>query len=300
MKSPREVDLAQGGHVSTCRTVTFKEVSMTLKSIVVVANGGESDADGIGAAGKLAARFGAHVSVTPAFPDPAADLVYYGAALQTVGDASDRITDSERAAQERLEALGRDIASQEKVAVTVDKRALLPAAALAPAAILADLVLFAGAAVQANLGALFAETLLSTRAPVMLIKDAPIGAGPIAIAWDGSGQAARAVRAALPLLVAASGVLILRNVDDESAEAEASSSEKLRAYLTLHGATNIALREVRGGRVADSLLAAARADKCELLVAGAYGRPRLFEMVLGGTTRALVQEAGAPNLLFSH
>lgn len=273
---------------------------MTLKSIVVVANGGESDADAIGAAGKLAARFGAHVSVTPAFPDPAADLVYYGAALQTVGDASDRITDSERAAQERLEALGRDIASQEKVAVTVDKRALLPAAALAPAAILADLVLFAGAAVQANLGALFAETLLSTRAPVMLIKDAPIGAGPIAIAWDGSGQAARAVRAALPLLVAASGVLILRNVDDESAEAEASSSEKLRAYLTLHGATNIALREVRGGRVADSLLAAARADKCELLVAGAYGRPRLFEMVLGGTTRALVQEAGAPNLLFSH
>ncbi|ANP45866.1 universal stress protein [Candidatus Viadribacter manganicus] len=273
---------------------------MTLKSIIVVACGEDSDVDVVGAAGKLGARFGAQVLVTPAFPDPAADLVYYGAALQTVGDASERIIASERVAQERLEALGRDVAAREGVAVTVEKRALLPAVALAPAAVLADLVLFAGAAVQSTLGALFAETLLSTRAPVMLIKGAAVAGGPVAIAWDGSGQAARAVRAALPLLQAASGVLILRNVDDETAEAEASSSEKLRAYLGLHGVTNIALREVRGARVAESLLSAARADKCELLVAGAYGRPRLFEMVLGGTTRALVHGAGAPNLLFSH
>lgn len=273
---------------------------MTLKSIVVVACGEDSDTEVVGAAGKLAARFGAHVTVTPAFPDPAADLVYYGAALQTVGAASERIIASERAAQERLEALGRDVAALEKVAVNVEKRALLPAVALAPDAILADLVLFAGAAAQSTLGALFAETLLSTRAPVMLTKGAALAGGPIAVAWDGSGQAARAVRAALPLLQAASGVLILRNVDDETAEAEASTSEELQTYLTRHGVSNTAVREVRGARVAESLLSAARADKCELLVAGAYGRPRLFEMVLGGTTRALVNAAGAPNLLLSH
>lgn len=68
---------------------------MTLKSIVVVACGDGSDAEVIGTAGKLAARFGAQVSVTPAFPDPAADLVYYGAALQTAPEAVERIIASE-------------------------------------------------------------------------------------------------------------------------------------------------------------------------------------------------------------
>jgi len=273
---------------------------MTLKSIVAVACGDESDTEVIGAAGQLAARFGALVSVTPAFPNPAADLVYYGAALQTLAAAGERIAASERVAQERLESLGRDAAAREGVTISVEKRALMPAVTLAPAAILADLVLFAGAAARSTLAPLFAETLLSTKAPILLTKGAPFAGGPVAVAWDGSGQAARAVRAAMPLLRAASGVLLLRNVDDETEEAEASNPERMRAYLTLHGVKNIASRDVRGARVADSLLLAARADKCEVLVAGAYGRPRLFEMVLGGTTRALVHAPDAPNLLLAH
>ncbi|MBK8544901.1 MAG: universal stress protein [Caulobacteraceae bacterium] len=273
---------------------------MTLKSIVVVACGDGSDAEVIGTAGKLAARFGAQVSVTPAFPDPAADLVYYGAALQTAPEAVERIIASERAAQERLESLGRDVAARESVMISVEKRSLMPAVTLAPAAILADLVLFAGAAARSAIAPLFAETLLSTRAPILLTKGAAFAGGPVAIAWDGSGQAARAARAAMPLLQAASGVVVLRNVDDETEEAEASSPEHMRAYLTLHGVKNIALRDLRGARVAESLLSAARADKCELLVSGAYGRPRLFEMVLGGTTRTLVHAPEAPSLLLAH
>jgi nucleotide-binding universal stress UspA family protein len=273
---------------------------MTLKSIVAVACGDESDAEVVGAAGKLAARFGAQVSVTPAFPDPAADLVYYGAALQTVAEAGERIVASERVAQERLESLGRDVAARDGVTISVEKRSLMPAVALAPAAILADLVLFAGAAARSALAPLAAETLLSTKAPILLTKGVPFTGGSVAIAWDGSGQAARAVRAAMPLLQAASGVLLLRNVDDETEESEASTPERMRAYLTLHGVKNIALRDVRGAHVADSILSAARADKCELLVAGAYGRPRLFEMVLGGTTRALVSTPEAPSLLLAH
>jgi nucleotide-binding universal stress UspA family protein len=35
-------------------------------------------------------------------------------------------------------------------------------------------------------------------------------------------------------------------------------------------------------------------------VSGAYGRPRLYEMVLGGTTRSLVQAEQAPHLLLAH
>lgn len=273
---------------------------MTLKSIAVVACGDASDAEAIDTAGTLAAQFGAEARVMPAFPDPAADLVYYGAALKTVAEAGERIVASERVAQERLESLGRDAAARHGVTISVEKRPLMPAVALAPVATLADIVIFAGDAARSALAPLFAETLLSTRAPVMLAKDKPFSGGPVAIAWDGSAQAARAIRAAMPLLQASSGVLVLRNIDDESEEADASGPEQMRKYLTLHGVKDVALRDVRGARVAESLLAAARADKCEVLVAGAYGRPRLFEMVLGGTTRALVHANGGPNVLLAH
>jgi hypothetical protein len=36
------------------------------------------------------------------------------------------------------------------------------------------------------------------------------------------------------------------------------------------------------------------------LVAGAYGRPRLFEIILGGTTRSLTHAPEGPSLLLAH
>src|SRR5690606_8531807 len=174
-----------------------RRLHMTLKSIVVVACGDASDVEAIDAAGTLAKRFSAEVGVIPAFPDPAADFVYYGAALQSGAEAGERILASERVAQERLESLVRDAAARHGAAFGVEKRSLMPAVALAPAATLADLVIFAGAAARAAVGPLFAETLLSTRAPVLLIQGAPISGGPGAIARAGITQAARAVRSAI-------------------------------------------------------------------------------------------------------
>jgi nucleotide-binding universal stress UspA family protein len=283
---------------------------MTLKSILAVASGEREDAQLISAAAKLAAHFSGHVRVVPAFPDPAADLVYYGTALRASREAAERIEASEREAQARVEAAAQAVADREGLSgdpagaaasIVVEKRALQPAVALAPAAVLADLVMFAASAARSPvLAGLFAETLLATRAPTLLLKGAaPLG-GLVAIAWDGSAQAGRAARAALPLMQAASGVLMLRNTDDESAEAEAGAMDRLETYLLQHGVKNVAARKLHGSNVAVSLIDAAKADQCELLVAGAYGRPRLFEMVLGGTTRALVNAEAGPSVLFAH
>ncbi|HRK65213.1 MAG TPA: hypothetical protein PLN53_12525, partial [Terricaulis sp.] len=94
--------------------------------------------------------------------------------------------------------------------------------------------------------------------------------------------------------------LIVRNVDDAGAADAAGDPERLRTYLAAHGVSDIAVRNVRGERVAASLLAAAQADSCALLIAGAYGRPRFYEMVLGGATRAFVIAAEGPSLLLAH
>lgn len=283
---------------------------MSLKSIVAVASGDREDVRVVGAAAKLAARFAGHVRVVPAFPSPAADFVSYGTALRAAPEAAERIAESEREAQEQLEAIAKEAAAAEGLtadprgdapSMIVERRALLPVSALAPAAALADLVLFSAAAGQSSpLAGLFAETLLSTRAPVLLVKEAPALDRPIALAWDGSAQAARAARAALPLLRAAPGVVVLRNVDDGRGEAHADALANLETYLMQQGVTKIVARELHGNDVAASLLEGARADKCWLIVAGGYGRPRMFQMVLGGTTQALVTAAGGPDVLLAH
>jgi nucleotide-binding universal stress UspA family protein len=277
---------------------------MSCKSIIAVASGESEDSEVLAAAAALAARLGARVRVLPAFPDPAADFVYYGATLaRAPKEAVDRIVASERKAQDQVEALAAEAAAREGLAagaVSVDKRELQPAMALAPAVVLADLALFGAAAARGPLAGLFAETLIANRAPCLLIKGAAPLSGAAAVAWDGSAQAGRAVRSALPLLQGASRVSVLRNVDDRGAQSAAADPERLIAYLALHGVTGASVRDVRGDRVAPSLLAGAREEKCDVLVAGAYGRPRLYELVLGGTTRALTEAPDPPHVLLTH
>ena len=286
---------------------------MGIKSIVLVVSGADEDTTALAATAKLCKRTASHVEVIPAFPDPAADLVFYGTAMGAGAQAvsARRIAEAEREAQERIVALARDIAQQEglrwgsdgpSAAISVDQRALSPALALATAGVLADLVVFGGrAAREVSLtGALFAETLLTTRAPVLLAKDKDLDFSRVAVAWDGSAQSARAVRAAMPLLRDADEVLILHNTEDEAADIEAAKPERLELALARRGVLNVTSRTLSGSRVAESLLEGARAAKCGLLVAGGYGRPRLFELVLGGTTRALVREELPPHILLAH
>jgi nucleotide-binding universal stress UspA family protein len=53
------------------------------------------------------------------------------------------------------------------------------------------------------------------------------------------------------------------------------------------------------GDAAGLLLGAARDTNANLLVAGAFGHPRLQEFIFGGTTRTLLNSDG-PSLFLSH
>jgi nucleotide-binding universal stress UspA family protein len=290
-----------------------ENVPMSYKSIVAVAAGNKQDALLLTAAAKLAARSSGEVRVIPGFPDPAADLVYFGAVLNRAPDTvMERVRAGEKVSQEHLETAARNAAESDGLrfewcgagpCFLVDVRALLPAIATAEAAVLADLVMFAGQAARDlyGLAAPFAETLLEARAPVLLVKDDQFGFGAAAIAWDGSAQAGRAVRAAMPLLQFAEEVVILQNADDLSEQTRASASpEALIAHLARHGVTQARSVAVSGDNVARALLKGAHEQGCCLLVAGAYGRPRLYELALGGTTRALVNADDRLHLLLAH
>jgi nucleotide-binding universal stress UspA family protein len=53
------------------------------------------------------------------------------------------------------------------------------------------------------------------------------------------------------------------------------------------------------GDVGTLLLGGAKAAGAEILVAGAFGHPRLQEFIFGGTTRSLLHADG-PSLFLSH
>jgi nucleotide-binding universal stress UspA family protein len=163
---------------------------------------------------------------------------------------------------------------------------------------LADLVAVAKPDRDRNLGVnTLKAALFSTGRPVLVCPPAEtapevLGAR-IAIAWNGSTEAARAVALTLPLIQAADEIIVL---DGGTGDHGASGDELLR-YLEIRGVE--ARREAisggdNPGRV---ILAAAAAAGADLLVMGAYSHSREHESVFGGTTQHVVDQTGMPVVL---
>lgn len=120
----------------------------------------------------------------------------------------------------------------------------------------------------------------------------------VALAWNGSLQAARALYNALPLMEHGTKLYALtveghRHAHDLEAEAG------LMEYLKAHGISAQAILVGGGNYRTDALLLRVRDLKADLLVMGAYGRSMFREMILGGMTEHMLRHADIP-LLLSH
>lgn len=109
----------------------------------------------------------------------------------------------------------------------------------------------------------------------------------VAIAWNGSAEASRAVAAALPFLESAEAVTIVSIGDSCPPEADAGA---LAGYLAQHGVkAKVQTGEVESGKsVGETLISAAKASDADLMVMGAYTHSRLRELVFGGVTRVVL------------
>jgi len=120
------------------------------------------------------------------------------------------------------------------------------------------------------------------------------------VAWDGSREAARATSDAIPLLRFAEQVLVLVVDARDDGRLGDLPGSALTAHLVRH-AVKAELRQVASGSasVAETLLGHAGELQADLLVMGGYGHSRLREMMLGGTTRSMLEHMTVP-VLFSH
>jgi nucleotide-binding universal stress UspA family protein len=118
----------------------------------------------------------------------------------------------------------------------------------------------------------------------------------MAILWNGSAQAARAVGDALPLLMKAESVAVISL--EERDELEGPTAADLVEQLKLHGARALVQAIERGGQDASAaLLGAATSFGAGLIVMGAYGHSRFRELILGGVTRHVLSHAAVPVLM---
>lgn len=110
----------------------------------------------------------------------------------------------------------------------------------------------------------------------------------VAIAWDHTAPAARAVADAMPFLQAAVNVRIITATDGKT-PAELESGAALVSHLAEHGirATFEAVK-IDGSSVGKVFEAYVEANGIDLLVMGAYRHSRLNEIVWGGATKTVI------------
>jgi nucleotide-binding universal stress UspA family protein len=116
------------------------------------------------------------------------------------------------------------------------------------------------------------------------------------IAWNGSAQAAAAVRGALPLLMRAEAVTVIQGPSRESFPAAMRvPPTDITAYLQRHGIkAEIKEPEVPDHEAGETIIATAKAVGADLVVMGAFGRSRFREWVLGGATRYVLEHPTMP------
>ena len=138
---------------------------------------------------------------------------------------------------------------------------------------------------------------LHTRTPVLAVRQQDpnfVPERPALVAWNGSVPAANAVHGAMPMFEAMQPVHVL-SIDEDGRELPASLVQE---YLVEHHIeSEVHWRASDGETVPAAILKFAEEIGTGMIVAGAFGHNRLREMLLGSTTRELLEKSSRPLLL---
>lgn len=248
----------------------------------------------------LAARHGAEL--TGAYLVPTRELTPFTSAVLPDSIVEQRLRDTGEA-QARAEARFREAAARAGLANAAWSA---PAGDAREAATLharyADLVVVPQPR-DAFESELVHAVLMQSGRPVLLVPEsgAPTLGERVLVAWKESRESARAAADALPLLAHAKAVRVLSiSAGGDETVREVLADRDIAAWLAHHGVEATVRHEVAEDVDAGNFILSRAADfGADLIVMGAYSRPRLSEVVLGGVTRLMLQTMTVP-VLMSH
>lgn len=259
--------------------------------------GGDADAGVLSAAAVLAAPFQAELSAVYA-PADIADLMPWmgegfmgGVQVTAVQSLKEAAAEGEAAARASCEAQ----AYGRKAFIALSSPVW---AALSMEGRLSDVVVFDDQTARGRgpLAEAFQQIVADEQRPTLVARPG-LSLDCVVVAWDGGKEASRAARTALPLLQKAAKVIILAA---PASSARYFDPARLQAFFAERSVNAEIQLLTQAGDPAPTLLAAAKAAEANLLVAGAFGHPRLQEFIFGGTTRSFLNANGAPSLFLSH
>ena len=122
-----------------------------------------------------------------------------------------------------------------------------------------------------------------------------IGAN-VLIAWNRSTEQARATALAMPLLQKADRVTVLTVIG--GTEVSGPSAEQFTQYLRRNKiGVELKKAELVGRSTGETILATVQSLGCDLLIKGAYTQSRLRQVIFGGATQHVLENAMIPVLL---
>ena len=289
-----------------------------MKNILVPLFGIDSDSDTLRLAMLAAAPFGSHIDCLHVRPGPR-EMAMATSSVEAVGMITQQLWESLEGEDRALTARahGAFEAFRSQFAIPICNRpSVQPGISTSYREDLGDrfeqvtiaarcselVVLGRGDAAFTPQPSEIGDVLMWCGRPVLLTSknSQPTLAKRIAIAWKDNAESARAVMAAMPLLLKAEKVTIVAAIESEKDQAfTAQSVERLENALKWHGIEpRIQIESVTRKGATLSILDAACKAEADLLVVGAYGHSRLQEFVFGGVTRDLLSDARLPVFLF--
>lgn len=289
---------------------------MQMRTILAAVSGGSASFGALELACRLALRFGSHVEALHVQVDPQDVAVAvadpFGAA--TAGLFIDEVTRASARDLARSRSLFDDAVRRHGLAVChaspppgsdqwlLDHASAswreemgYSATAIANRARLFDLLVLgrSGRIVDQPHSEAIEEALLTSGRPVLIAPAEPpkVLGESIAVAWNDSPECAKALAAAMPLLVQAREVHVL--------SIGSTSAPDLARHLGWYNvrASADAVYAVKGVGAGELVLAAARDREADLLVMGGYGHTPWRELLFGGATREVVRTSLLPVLL---
>lgn len=282
-----------------------------MKSILAVVTGSDADRAVLDAAHAIGRAYGSRIEVFHPRYDPTLGVPLVGDGMMgfSLGDIMSTLEAQSKSQAERARSTFQAW-SAERAVPPADSMAAGPSAVWrelsgAPSELvtlrgrLADIILIERPGHPEHDTMLIAESVLfDSGRPVLFVPPSAMRELPakMAILWNGSAQAARAVADAIPLLTRAESVAIITL--DDSGELEGPSGGDLAEQLALHGVRAELQPVKREGQNEETVLtAAAKSFGAGLIVMGAYGHSRFRELILGGVTRHVLSNAEMPVLM---
>jgi nucleotide-binding universal stress UspA family protein len=289
---------------------------MTVKTILAAASGGTASAGAVELACRFARRFNAHVEGFHAKPDPF-DLVKYDAVMgaSVLTDAfikrftADADANAAKVRSEFTAALQRhgmdlsrhapnELPGQIGGSAVWHEEVGGGPTLVARRARFFDLVVLGRSerVIENPHSDTVEQTLLQSGRPVLLApaKAPEVIGDSIALGWNGSAAAVRAMIGVLPFLATAESVVVV-----SIGERHQGSAKSALDYLAWHDvkAKHVHVPTVTGASAGQQLLSAARDEGADLLAMGGYGHTPWREFLFGGATRDIVGVSLLPLLL---